>query len=831
MSLIKYKSKRNFNTTPEPKAEKGVRKPKRIFVIQRHYASHLHYDFRLEMDGVLKSWAVPKGPSLVAGEKRLAVMVEDHPLQYGKFYGDIPQGNYGAGNVEIWDSGTYTSLMKTEDDEETLLTQLKKGDLKIVLNGKHLKGAFALVRMGDEKNWLLIKKEDKFALEKYDIAKIDSLKVKNKKVTPKKSTEQTSKKKIIEKPEIKISKFPTTIPKPMLAKLSEKIIHDEEYIFEIKYDGYRMIAAVENAHTQLLSRNANSYTALYHSISEELNKITDNIILDGEIVLEDINGRSDFQMLQNFRLSKKGNLKYYVFDILFLNNHSTCNLTLIDRKILLELFFEKYNFTHIHLSKYETGNWQNIFEKYANKGYEGLIAKLKASHYYPDKRTDNWLKIKNVHLQEVIIAGYTQPQNSRQYFGSLILGIFDNNKLKYIGNCGTGFSDTSLKELHQKFEKLKSETCPFPIVPKMTRGKGKAIWLQAQLVCNVKYLEWTQDKHLRNPVFMGIREDKNANDVIPEIMNTHTKSKAMKPNESITISNKKVNLTNLEKIYWTEDEYTKCDLIHYYNSISSYILPYLKNRPQSLHRHPNGINQASFYQKDMDTKQLPTWLKTEKIYSKSNKAYLDYLICNNKATLLYMANLGCIEINPWHSVLGKLETPTYMILDLDPADIDFKHVIETANVIKELCDEIGIDCYCKTSGATGLHIYIPLANKYNYDEVKTFAEILANITHQRLPDITSIERSTAKRKDKIYIDYLQNNKGQTIAAPYSVRPQIHATVSAPLLWKEVNSTLSPSQFTIKNMEARLKKVGDLWNPVLKKGIDIHKVLKAIDKIK
>lgn len=836
MSLSLYKKKRNFDKPPEPEAVKGVKKSTHTFVVQRHDASHLHYDFRLEMDGVLKSWAVPKGPSMVAGEKRLAVLVEDHPLSYGKFYGEIPAGNYGAGIVDVWDKGTYTPLEENTPAEKVLRIQLQKGDLKFRLNGKHLKGEFALVRMEDTKNWLLIKKKDKYAQAEYDI--VNTIPVKSSgqkkpkrinKSTIDSSTENKSEraKKIIQRKQA----FPATLPSPMLAKLSEKITENTDWLYEIKYDGYRAIAAVNKGNAELSSRNGKSFTALYRSIVQELSTIEESVILDGEIVIENKKNISDFQLLQNYKLTREGILKYYVFDILFLNGYNVTSLSLFERKELLSLFFKKYPFMNIHNSVYYLDKGQKIFDRFVRKGYEGMIEKDSNSQYIPGKRTDSWLKIKITRMQEAVICGYTLPQKSRKYFGSLILGIYENAKLKYIGNCGTGFTDASLLELHTAFEKLKTAKCPFEAIPKMSGTKGKPIWINPKLVCYIKFLEWTQEEHLRNPVFMGLRTDKKAKEVIHEkAMQTEPSKTLSTARETITVSGKKVKITNPDKVYWPGDGYTKLDLINYYHSVSKYILPYLKNRPQSLNRHPNGISKPGFYQKDMNVEQMPDWAKTARIYSKSNHTYLDYLICNDTATLLYMANLGCIEINPWHSKYTQPENPDYIMLDLDPGDISFINVVNTALIIKEICDEINIPAYCKTSGATGLHIYIPLAAKYTYEEGRTFAEILATITHQRLPDTTSIERAIAGRKHKIYIDFLQNSKGQTIVSPYSVRPRPKATVSAPLHWKEVNHQLNPQMFTIQNMMQRLDKVGDIWQPVLKKGINLEKALKAIEKL-
>jgi bifunctional non-homologous end joining protein LigD len=617
----------------------------------------------------------------------------------------------------------------------------------------------------------------------------------------------------------------------MLAQPGNEFSNDKEWLYELKYDGYRVIAEVVRGKVELLSRNGMHFTKLYEPLSEELKFVKEQVVLDGEVVIENKKGVSDFQLLQNYNSTRKGKLKYYVFDILFLNGYALTGFTLLERKELLGEFFKKYHFKNIFNSPWQIGDGKKLFKTLISKGHEGIIAKQTESNYFPGKRTSSWIKIKEPTSQEVVICGYTLPQNSRKYFGSLILGVYDESELKYIGNCGSGFTEASLEELHTKFQKLKTNQCPFEFIPKMMGQKGKPIWLKPELVCHVKFIAWTADQRLRHPVFMGLRIDKEPDEVINENKELNSVMKPTIENEKIiSVSGKKVKCTNLTKVYWPDEGYTKADLIEYYKRMSKFILPYLKNRPQSLNRHPNGIKGNSFYQKDMEVKQLPEWAQTAKLYSKSNKSYIDYLICNDAATLIYMANLGCIEINPWHSRIQYPDQPDYLMLDLDPGEIEFIEVINTALVIKEICDEIKIDCYCKTSGASGLHIYIPLAAKYIYEEARTFAEIIAVLTHQRLPGPTSIERSVAKRKNKIYIDFLQNSKGQTIAAPYSVRPRPLATVSTPLKWKEVNSKLTPQLFTINNIEERLLKIGDLWKPVLKKGINLTNAIKAIEKL-
>ena len=783
------------------------------------------------MEGVLKSWAIPKGPSMVAGERRLAIMVEDHPLPYGEFYGEIPRGNYGAGIVDIWDQGAYLPLEQKGDPEKNLLEQLHKGKIKLVIHGHYLKGGFSLVRIQNKdkgNEWLLIKKKDKYALGRFEIEKMEPVK------SGSGTTDVPDDVQAIMEPGMKdqevTEEVSTYFIKPMLAKLSPHIIDEPTWIYEMKYAGYRAISTVQKGEVEMVSRNGKSFNKVYGELTEELSTISETVILDGEIVVENHKGIIDFQLLQNYRTTKEGTLKYYVFDLLYLNGHFTTDFPLVKRKELLDAFFKMYSFKNIFNAPYQTGEGKALFQKFSKAGFEGIVAKAPGSDYVPDRRSDVWLKVKTSLTQEAIICGYTMPQRSRKHFGSLILGLYDEQgQLKFVGNCGRGFNDVSLGELHAKFKLLEKAQCPFPKIPKLLGGKGKSVWLKPQLVCKVKFAEWSDDERMRTPAFLGLREDKEANEVVNESKN-HTRKKSPMVEETMTIGDRKVNCSNLTKIYWPEEGYTKSDLISYYLSISKYILPYLKNRPQSLNRHPNGIKSKNFYHKDMVVSKLPSWAKTAKVYSKSNEEFIDYLICNDAATLIYMANLGCIEINPWHSTYLAPDEPTYVMLDLDPGNVPFPNVVDTALAIKEICDEIKVPAYCKTSGATGLHIFIPMGAKYSYSDGRTFAQLIATIATDRMPGITSIERNVEKRIDKVYIDYMQNSKSQTIACAYSVRPQPMATVSTPLDWKEVNYQLTPQMFTIKNIPDRLAAVGDLWTPVLKKGIVIDRALKALEKL-
>ncbi|MDQ3110168.1 MAG: DNA ligase D [Bacteroidota bacterium] len=902
MTLSAYNKKRVFNNTTEPKGKSKNSPGKLIFVIQQHAASHLHYDFRLEMDGVLKSWAVPKGPSLNPGDKRLAMMVEDHPYDYKDFEGTIPEGNYGAGNVIVWDNGTYHAAGAEEGEtgEKQLLQGLKKGDLKFVLQGRKLKGEFALVKMhGRQENaWLLLKKKDKHA--GYD----DVLK-KNKSVISrqtlegltKKSPSKTASKTLklsleksgdapktkagtksktkAEKISLSKSKTAGTIKKksaekikPMLAEVGEQPFDDEGWIFEVKLDGYRALASVADQQAELYSRNQKSFNEAYPSIIKELENIEQVVLLDGEVVVENSKGRSEFQLLQNTG-NTNVNLKYYVFDILHLNGHDLYDVPLIERKNLLKLLLEKYAFKKIIYSEHIAGKGISFYKAALKKNLEGIMAKNANSPYRISRRSGEWLKIKINQQQEMIICGFTAPQGSREFFGALLLGYYKDGKLIYAGNCGTGFAVKTLGMLYGKAKVFFTNTSPFK---ERIPLSGKVQWIKPRIVCQVKFTEWTKDGHLRHPVYLGLRADKKAEDVTREKTSNNNmakkstsgktaspiilkkkaavkkeKAKIEKPakdnGESKSIATSKLStekeydlkvgktvlhLTNQNKIYWPKEKYTKGDLITHYNAVSEYILPYLKDRPQSMNRFPNGIGKSSFYQKDVDTEKVPSWLITKQVYSTSNEKMIDYLICNDKATLLYMANLGCIEINPWNSRITKEDYPDWVVIDLDPEDIAFTEVVKTALAVRETLEKMDLSSCVKTSGATGLHIFIPLGAKYDYKTAKTFAELIAHMVNEQLPETTSIVRSPSKRKKKVYLDFLQNNKGQTLAAPYSARPRPGGTVSTPLDWKEVNSKLNPADYTIKNIIKRIEKVGDLWKPVLGKGQDIMKALKKLN---
>jgi len=586
-----------------------------------------------------------------------------------------------------------------------------------------------------------------------------------------------------------------------------------------------MIANIENPKVSIHSRNGISYNSKFPNLVKDLELIPHDVILDGEVVVLDKNGLPVFQELQNYNTTTEGSLKFYVFDMLYLNGHSMLDLALIERKSLIPEVLEDTVITEYcdHIEGMGTA----FYDKAIEAGMEGVIAKKTDSVYTPGYRNENWLKVKAFESVETLICGYTDSKGS--IFGSLILGAEKEGELTYIGNCGSGFSNAQQKELLEKMKKLKTSKSPFS--KKLNLKGRKPNWIVPQLICEVTFSEWTKAGRMRHPVYKGIREDKFPQEISVE--NDKPKRKAAGKSSSsnmLEVDGKQVNFTNLDKVYWPDAGLRKYDLIDYYLQVSEYILPYLKDRPENLHRHPNGINHQGFYQKDNEG-LLETWIKTTRIYSKSSDKDIEYLLCQNEATLLYMANLGCVEINPWNSRIENLENPDYAIIDLDPSDKNsFKEVIEVALVTKEILDAAKIGAYCKTSGSSGLHIYIPLNAKYSYNETRDFTKLLCYFIQEKTKKLTSMERAVKNRKGKIYLDYLQNRRGQTLAAPYCVRPKEGAPVSAPLEWKELKKDLKITDFNLKNMPARLDEKGDLFQKVLGKGIDMEAALNRLNEL-
>jgi bifunctional non-homologous end joining protein LigD len=627
----------------------------------------------------------------------------------------------------------------------------------------------------------------------------------------------------------------TSFHSPMLATLHDEAFDDKNWIFEIKWDGYRAVAEIDHGNVKLYSRNGLSFLGLYPRVAKALSKIKGEAVLDGEIVVFNQNNKPDFQKLQQY--GDRGDLAiaYYVFDCISYKGKSLTHLPLLERKTIAKQIIPA-NDNVIRYSDHVEEHGKEFFEKVTGMDLEGMIAKRGDSIYQEGKRSRDWLKIKNHNTQEAIIVGFTEPRGSRSHIGALVLAIKEKDHYRYIGHTGTGFTNVLLKDLYQKLTPLITEK---KVVEAKIPGSNKITWVKPILVCNVKFTEITADGIMRHPVFMGLRIDKSANETttLEKPANKSKSAKANGKSEAAPKAGKKIEIingreltfTNREKLYWPDEGITKGDVIQYYRSIHKYILPYLKDRPQSLRRNPNGITDSGFFQKEAG-ENIPSWIKTEKIRAESANRDIDYIICNDLPTLLYLNNLGCIELNPWNSRIQKPDYPDYLIIDLDPSEKNtFDQVIDTAHVIHDLLNKTEVPSYCKTSGASGLHIYVPLHAQYTYDQIRSFAEIIVRMTGEQLPKITTVERDLKKRKGRIYLDYLQNSKGQTLASVYSLRPKPGAGVSTPLEWKEVKRGLHPSDFNIHNTLKRLEKKGDLFRNILTEKIDLKKALKNLQQ--
>lgn len=891
MALTAYKKKRRLNETPEPAGGRAPAAQLR-FVVQKHHASRLHYDFRLELRGVLKSWAVPKGPSLNPDDKRLAMEVEDHPYDYKDFEGVIPKGNYGAGTVIVWDEGTYEPLESNGDKkamEKDLMKQWRAGSLKVVLKGKKLKGEFALVKMkGKEDNaWLLIKHNDQYATdtevtlkEKSVVSKLTLNQVAaaagnaHTKPSARGKTEKKQAVKATLKEQVnpegnanprtdidaaKLLKSAKKVPfpkamSPMLATLVDAPFDDPEWEYEVKWDGYRALAFRNGKQAALKSRNNKSFADKFYPVFEAVTAWEINAVVDGEIVAVTDGGISSFNGLQNWRSEADGELLYYVFDLLWYEGKDTTGIPLSQRKAILQRLIPAEGIIRSGYSVNADGN--AFFEAAGKLGLEGIIAKRSDSSYHPGERTRDWLKIKLQKRQEVVIGGFTRNLGTSKPFSSLLLGVFDDNDFHYAGKVGTGFKDQEQREMLRLFKPLIRKTSPFATPPDPNKPsrfrpnppRAAATWLTPKIVCEIHYTEVTEDGVFRHPAFIALREDKDAKAVVmekeaimeksegkatPIIKEAPNRGRRILLNPSEKTQVRKVNsnelkFTNLQKVFWPNGGYTKGDMLNYYWQVAKYILPYLKDRPQSLNRFPNGVKGKNFYQKDV-TGKVPAWVDKYPYKAEGERKRKHYMLCNNEAALLYMANLAAIEMNPWSSTIHKPDYPTYCLLDLDPDKSNtFEQVIEVANAIHAFLEDIAVPSYCKTSGSTGLHIYVPLGAKYTYDQSQLFARWVANEVDATL-DFTSVERMTDRRRGKVYIDFLQNRPAATLAAPYSLRPKPDATVSMPLHWEEVKKGLKLSDFTIANALDRIRSEGDIFKPVLGKGINLKKLLKGLEK--
>lgn len=845
MSLDEYQKKRDFGKTPEPQGLQSEDEGRR-FVVHEHHASRLHFDLRLEMDGVLKSWAIPKGPSMSPADKRLAVMVEDHPMEYLNFRGEIAEGNYGAGEVEIWDSGTY----------ELVENELDKGKLLINMTGAKLRGEFHFVRLKKGKDeWLLMKGKDAFGDPDWKLEQ----------VLPGGSRR--------EREELKskgpdgadgppLPTDPAPMPQmisPMLATLVEKPFSSPDWLFEIKWDGYRAISFIEKESFRFVSRR-NVDIADKFPQSESIPGLVnaESAILDGEIVVVDEEGKPNFQFLQNIakiypnhadvdRSSVR--LVYYVFDLLYLDGRDLRAEPLRERKRLLKSIIRVNDFMKYSDEVIERGN--ELYEQAIRAGLEGIIAKRLDSPYL-EKRTTYWQKIKTEHRQEVVIGGYTQPRNSREHFGALVVGVYDGDVLKFAGHVGGGFDDRTLKQVFDLLQPLKSDTSPFDTIP-VTNEPVQ--WVQPQLVCEVKFAEWTDDGIMRQPVFLGMRYDKFPEEVMREQPVSSGESvesspadrhdrpskpkrrvepvdevfsrEELKGNIIVEVDGVEVSLSNLDKIYWPDERISKGEMLRYYYTMRETILPYLRGRPQILKRFPNGIKEEPFFQHNVES--APEFLRIAPV--KEGGGIINYAVVDNVASLLYIANLGNIPINTFMSRADDLNRPDWIALDLDPEETSFETVCEVAMVAEGVLKDIGLSGYPKTSGSRGMHIFIPIERMYTYEQTQAFGRIISTVISARIPEKATINRTIKKRtNEQVYVDFLQNAPGKSITSPYSVRERPGATVSTPLTWDEVSSIPDKNAYTIFNIPERILRLGDLFTSVLSERQELGAAILRLEKL-
>ncbi len=956
--LESYNKKRNFKETPEPSGnnnatDKNFSQNSKAdldtnarFVVQKHEATRLHYDFRLESkkNNVLISWAVPKGPSIDPKIKRLAILTEDHPVDYLLFEGNIPKGNYGAGSVIVWDTGTY-SIEVTENKDEDVSDQFNRGKINFTLFGQKLKGKFSIIKTSRENQWLLIKVNDSFASPhdkgkeeaNTDLIKCnpesvlsgltnDDIKKSNTDEFDKESKQGNKIRKQPKKnaafdddndntnsdtPNIGVFTHPSSFPtsnrqefpdrtKPMLATLFNKPFNSQDWVFEIKWDGIRSLSYMHKSREifKIQSRNGNTITQRYPELVEPLKsaiddqKCNESIVLDGEIVVLDKNGFPDFQSHQkrmNINLKKDIEMlssqfpaTYYIFDILYLDGFDLRALTLIERReILNDIIKKDKSNKRIKISDFIEGDGNDIFVGIKKMNLEGMVAKHKLGKYHTGSRSKEWLKIKNTKTQDCVVIGYTRGEGNREkYFGSILLAAVDNNKspneskLKFVGHSGSGFDFEHLPHIYNNLKEIKIEKCPIGHVPYTNR---ETTWVKPVLVVEIKYSDWTEDKIMRAPIFLGFREDKNPQDCVIEeselndVLNFRNENKNNKnnfkdniihetapkpssPNQHHTV------FSNLDKIYWGKTKFrgpiTKRDLIEYYDKISSFILPHLKGRPLSLNRYPDGINGKSFYHKNWQNEK-PDFVQTIKIYSKSRNEDINYILCNNKETLLWLANLGCIEMHPWYSRVNNhdlngdseidkcgLNYPDFIVFDLDPYIYSgnegkhqepeynlkaFKVTVETAYQLKGIFDNINIKSFIKTSGKTGLHIFVPIINSYTYGQTRSFAQIIGKMLFKQLPNKITTEWNTENRKGKVFFDYNQNSLGKTIASVFSPRPIDLATVSMPIGWTNLEHVV-PTDYTITNALEIIETEKDPWKDIFSNKQDLVKILGNISEL-
>lgn len=860
MSLQRYREKRNFKKTPEPRGRTAAASTRLRYVIQKHAASHLHYDFRLELNGTLKSWAIPKGPSVDPDKKRLAMHVEDHPLEYADFEGVIPPKQYGAGTVLLWDRGYWVPLGDPDEG-------YRKGRLKFRLEGNKLQGLWNLVRMGGQRqpgkdSWLLIKEKDKEVRtgNGREITQTRTESVESGRTIEQvasgrhrvwhsnraSSATSTS----VSQPDLRTRKL--TLPSiemgihhlpgarrapqedkitPQLAVLADHAPVGDNWVHELKYDGYRILSRVKNQSAQLFTRNQHDWTAKLQQIAATVATMpVKTAWLDGEVIALKPDGRMSFQSLQNaFDRRLDTDLVYCVFDVLYLNGYDLREVPLLHRKQALAALIQEVKSGLVRYSDHIVGGGKIVFEHACHQGMEGIVSKRTDGVYSP-RRNRNWIKVKCGHRQEFVIGGFTEPGGSRTAFGSLLLGVYDHEKaLRFVGRTGTGFSEHSLKELHAKLTALEQPESPFVNPPTGSDVRG-VHWVKPRLVGEVAFAEWTQDGLLRQAAFHGLREDKPAKAITREqpkpirTMQGHSRQSSTKPTRpdsgkirgvSATTSGTAlttvagVTISHPDRLLFPDQGLTKLALARYYEQVSMWLLPHLQGRPLTLVRCPDGYNKDCFYQKHANDK-VPEPIDRVSIQDDSGRSW--YMIANGLPAVIGLVQMGVLELHTWGAQQDALDRPDRLILDLDPdSSVPWNFVIEAAHLVKTLLNGLDLECFVKTTGGKGLHVVVPLQRVHTWEEVKAFSKGVADHLVRLIPDRFVANMSKQKRKGKIYVDYLRNARGATAIAAFSTRARAGAPVSVPLTWKEVTIDMRSDHFTVGNAVERLHKLKqDPW---------------------
>jgi bifunctional non-homologous end joining protein LigD len=764
VGLESYRRKRDPSRTPEPFGD-GAPGDSPIFVVQRHAARRLHYDFRLERDGVLASWALPKGVPLEAGERHLAVHVEDHPLGYAGFEGEIPAGQYGAGTVEIWDRGSYELLEEKQD-----------GGLTVRLRGERLQGTWTLVPAhldGDPKNWLLLRKDVPQAVAAGSYG-------------------------------------------AMLATATEALPLGEGWMFEPKWDGFRALAFVRSGAVTLRSRNDNDLTTRFPAAARALGQAvrSSSAVVDGEICALDESGRPVFGLLQQ----GQGALVFVAFDLLERDGEPLLDRAYAERRRALEALLDTSVDGVLLSPAFDDGA---ALERAAREhGLEGVVAKKVDAPYRPGRRSLDWRKLKLKQRQELVIAGFTHGKGRRASgIGALVLGVHDAEGLRYAGNVGTGLDDRELDRLETLLRPLRREDPPFAEAPKPLRT-ADVTWVEPSLVAEIEFAEWTREGRLRAPVYVGLRDDKPAQDVVAE--------RVPMPSE-IRQGRRVLKLSNLDKLFWPDEGISKGDLLAFYRDVAPVLVPHLRGRPFTMKRYPDGWRGKHFFQKDAPG-HMPDWIRRAPFAASSRSGdvrLIDYPLVNDELSLLWMVNMGCIDLNAWASRVDRPDRPDWIVFDLDPsADVGFPEVIEAALLVKQLLDLAGLESYPKTSGSRGIHVLVPIARRQGYEATRSFAAVVGGALERTHPGLVTTEWTKRKRRG-VLVDANQNGPGKTTASVYSVRPRPGAPVSTPLRWEEVREGLDPDAFTFDEVRARVARHGDLFAPVLGLRQSLAAALKAL----